>query len=188
MTATAPQKITAEVYLAQEAAAPHKSEYHGGEIVAMAGAGLKHNQIVSNLIFLLNRCLWEKDCQVFPSDMLLKLPECARYVYPDVMLACGALEMENHKGLEVLLNPKVVIEVLSESTAARDQTEKRDCYLTLKSLQQYITIDSRSVQVSIFNKKDEGEWLFSLHNDRAETLKIGDCAVLLEEVYKKITF
>ncbi|MFN3317053.1 MAG: Uma2 family endonuclease, partial [Raineya sp.] len=123
-------KISVEEYLEQEAKAEHKSEYHAGETKAMAGASRNHNVLVANIITILNNCLKEKSCLVLPSDMLVKLPDCEKYVYPDLIIVCGEEKYEKHRGLDVLLNPTIVIEVLSESTANYDSNEKMECYFT----------------------------------------------------------
>jgi Uma2 family endonuclease len=137
-------KISVEEYLQNEAKAEFKSEYHAGEVVAMAGAQFIHNQIVANLIIEIGTCLKAKNCQILPSDMLLKIPECEKFVYPDISIICGEVQMDElkHFGLDVLLNPRVIIEVLSDSTSVYDQTEKRRCYFTLPSLAQYVLVGS----------------------------------------------
>ncbi len=131
-------KISVEEYFQQAAQAEYKSEYHNGEVVAMAGASKNHNIIVSNLLFLMNRCLWDKNCQVYPSDMLLKLEKRNKYVYPDMMIVCKDEQNEEHQGLGVLLNPVVIIEVLLPSTSKYDQSEKMRCYLIMPGYRFYI--------------------------------------------------
>ncbi|TAE72470.1 MAG: Uma2 family endonuclease [Bacteroidetes bacterium] len=101
------QIISEEEYLTREAKADFKSEYHQGEVLMMAGASLYHNRIVSNLIGELYTCLKNKKCEVLPSDMLLKLPACKKYVYPDITIVCEEIQLDEEKkqGLDVLLNP-----------------------------------------------------------------------------------
>lgn len=179
--------LTEEEYLAQEVKAEFKSEYHAGEVVAMAGAQLPHNIIVSNLIFLLRICLEEKSCLVLPSDLLLKLPECEKFVYPDVMIVCDepVLDEQKQQGLDVLLNPEVVIEVTSASTALLDRSEKMNCYLKLVSLQQYVLVDSEKIDVTIFTKNEQGDWLMTHKDNPSEKVMIQDCELLLEKVYQR---
>lgn len=181
-------KISPEEYLENEEKADVKSEYRAGEVLAMSGAQLAHNRIVSNLIYLLNQCLWDTDCEVFPSDMLLKLPECELFTYPDVMVACGEIQLDKDRrqGLDVLLNPSIVIEVLSKSTADYDRGEKMRCYLTLPSLQQYVLINSESFDVSTYLRNNENEWLLKIFKNLSEKIKIGDCEIALEDIYKKV--
>jgi Uma2 family endonuclease len=157
-----------------------KSEYHAGEIVNMAGAKLAHNIIVANLIRLLDVCADENGCLVLPSDMLLRLEDCDKYVYPDVMMVCGALILE-----DVLLNPSVVIEVASPSTALFDRTEKMECYLLLDSLKQYVLVDSEKIDVVTYTRNDKNQWIMQYFNKKDETALISECALLLEKIYKK---
>ncbi len=181
--------ISPETYLALEAQAEYKSEYRNGEIVAMAGAQLAHNQIVNNLIFLINRCLWDKDCQAFPSDLLLKMPErCNQYVYPDITIVCGEVKVEKYKGLDVLLNPTVVIEILSSSTRTYDQSEKMECYLALESLRQYIMVDSEKIEVASYTQTAEKDWLYQTLKSDQHQIKINDCEINLDEIYRNVKF
>jgi len=181
-------KISTEEYLEKEAKADIKSEYRAGEVIAMSSAQLAHNLIVSNLIYLLNECLWDTNCRVFPSDMLLKFPDCESFAYPDVMIVCEEVKLDSDKkqGLDVLLNPSVVIEVLSKSTADYDRGEKMRCYLTLPSLQQYVLIDSESFDVSTYLRNNENEWLLRIFKSQSEKIKIGNCEIVIEDIYKKV--
>lgn len=178
-------KISVEEYFQQEVQAEYKSEYHNGEVVAMAGASKNHNIIVSNLLFLMNRCLWDKGCQVYPSDMLLKLEKCNKYVYPDMMIVCKDEQNEEHQGLGVLLNPVVIIEVLSPSISKYDQSEKMRCYLELESLVQYVMVDSESVNISSY-RRDRNGWFFNIFKSIQEKTNIHDCEIALEDIYRNV--
>lgn len=180
-------KISPEEYLRREARSDQKHEYNNGEIRAMAGAQLPHNQIVSNLIFLLNRCLWESHCQVLPSDMLLKLPEaCNRFTYPDLMLVCGTPKLDKRAGIDVLLNPTVVIEVLSETSRSDDTDSKKDCYLALASLRQYVLVDSQSVHLSSYTRQNSHDWTFRQWHQGSEKVRIHECEISIAEVYRNV--
>lgn len=181
-------KVSVEEYLIQEQNAEYKSEYHDGKVVAMAGASRIHNIIVSNLLFLLKRCFWDTDCQVYPSDMLLHLDKCKRYVYPDVMIVCENEQTEKHQGLDVLLNPKIIIEVFSESTSSYDLNEKMKCYLELSSLEEYIMVDSESLSVFSYSRNNEYDWLFKIFSKTNEIVRVGDCELNLGDIYKNVTF
>jgi Uma2 family endonuclease len=179
--------VAMQEYLEQEAHSDLKHEYHGGKIVAMAGAQLAHNTIVANIVGELYACLKYKNCQVLPSDMLLKLPDCEKYVYPDVMIVCETplLDDENRQGLEVLLNPTVVIEVTSPSTGLFDRTEKMECYLLLTSLQQYVLVDSEKVDVITYTRNPQNQWIMQYFTQKADKVTVGDCELLLEDMYRK---
>lgn len=177
-------------YLEQEVNASVKSEYHNGEILNMAGAKEEHNLIVSNLVGELYLCLKGKNCKIYPSDMLVKLEQCKKYVYPDVIVVCQKAEIErkSEKGADVLLNPTIVIEVLSPSTAVYDKVEKKRCYQMLDSLQQYVMIDSAKVEVTSYTRTPEGDWLLEILENIAERIQIGNCLVKIEDLYSQVVF
>ncbi|WP_448529524.1 Uma2 family endonuclease [Raineya sp.] len=178
-------KISVEEYLEQEAKNHYKSEYHAGEVIAMAGASLTHNVIVANTITILNNCIKEKNCIVLPSDMLVKLSACEKYVYPDIVLLCGEQQIEKHKGLDVLLNPTVIVEVLSVSTAHYDAHEKMECYFTLESLKEYWLIDSEKIAIKGYKKQNENDWHLHLSKNPDEKIQIGECEILIKDIYLK---
>jgi Uma2 family endonuclease len=178
-------KISLQEYFEQLAKSEVKLEYHAGEVVAMAGASEKHNLIVGNIVTFLNFCLIHKNCFVYPSDMLVKVSTCEKYIYPDVTIVCGERNLEKYKGLDVLLNPTIIIEVLSASTSAYDSHEKMECYFTLESLQEYWLVDSESVSVKSYKRTTENDWILHLSKNPDEVLKIGQCEVLLKDIYLK---
>jgi Uma2 family endonuclease len=195
-----PKRVSVEEYLANEARAEYKSEYHNGivvpvhrtvsergEIVAMAGAQPAHNLLVARLGGLLNLCLDNTDCFVFASDQLVFTPDCAKYHYPDLSIACKKPEFEKHtNGLEALLNPSIIIEVLSESTEGYDRGEKFDCYRTLPSFEQYVLVDSTRRRIQTITKHDETHWLMTFAHESDQKVKIGNCEFTIGEVYRKV--
>lgn len=150
----------------------------------MAGA------IVRNLIIELGNCLKNKKCEVLPSDMLLKLPTCKKYVYPDITIVCDEIMLDENKkqGLDVLLNPSIVIEVLSESTKLFDKTEKLSCYCMLQSLQQYIMIDSEKFEIIIYTRTENNDWLMHIVTNINEKIKIGECEIDSKDIYIKVGY
>ncbi|MCC5943763.1 MAG: Uma2 family endonuclease [Bernardetiaceae bacterium] len=182
--------LSATAYLEREAQAEHKSEYYEGEIVSMAGASLAHNRIIWNLNRLLISCIDAAGCEMYSSDALLKLVDCDRYVYPDLMIFCDepALDTEKQRGLDVLLNPTVIIEVMSPSTAERDRGEKMKCYFQISSLQQYLLLDSEKVEAISYDKNQAGEWVVHYANLLEEAVKVKGCELSLEELYLKVNF
>lgn len=183
------KKISVYDYLEQELQAEIKSEFHDGEVVAMAGASENHNLILTNIIIALGNCL-DENCKIYPSDMLLKLEQCQKYVYPDLMIVCeeSQTEQQTEKGLPALLNPEIIVEILSESTANYDRTEKRRCYFMLDSLQQYVMIDSEKMEATSYIRTQDNDWLVDTFKSIIEKVKIKDCQVQLSQVYGKITF
>lgn len=184
------KKISICDYLEQELQAETKSEFHDGEVVAMTGASKNHNLILINLIGELYAFLKGTNCKIYPSDMLLKLEQCQKYVYPDLMIVCeeSQTEQQTEKGLPALLNSEVIIEILSESTAHYDRTEKRRCYFMLDSLQQYVMIDSEKMEVTSYTRTQENDWLVNTFKSITEKVKIKDCQIQLSQLYGKISF
>ncbi len=185
-----PVYLTEEEYLIQELKAEFKSEYYKGKVVAMAGAQDEHNIIVSNLIRVLGNCVIEKNCIVYPSDMLLKLKHCDIFVYPDVMVACEKRQVERKakNGLDALLNPTVIVEVLSKSTRHRDQVIKRDCYLELKGLKQYILVDSLKKDITIYSKNKDKEWVIKKYKPENESIQVEKCKIAISDIYRNVEF
>lgn len=181
--------ISAEEYLTREAHSTFKSEYHAGEIRAMAGAQEEHNALVANLIYLLQACLWKTDCRVYPGDLLIALPECERFVYADVSVVCGKpqISRKSRNGLDVLANPRLVIEVLSDTTESYDRGEKFTCYRQLDSLQQYVLADSRKMAVETFTRMttEKDRWVLQTFTKPDELVHVGDCLLLLSDLYHK---
>src|SRR5262249_33624204 len=152
---------TQEEYLEGERAAETKSEYYDGVIVAMAGASPEHDRISGNLLRHFGNQLEGTPCEPFTSDMRVRVPECNRYYYPDVSIACGGSEFEGLSGVRSLLNPTVIVEVLSESTEKTDRGDKFLCYQTLPSLQVYVLIAQDRSQVEIYTRKPEDKWEYA---------------------------
>jgi len=125
--------VNPEEYLRLERQAEYKSEYLNGEIFAMSGASREHNLIAGNIVAELNQQLRAKPCEVYPSDMRLKVTATGLYTYPDVMVVCGEPKFED-KYVDTLLNPTLIVEVLSQSTERYDRIAKTSYYRTLDSL------------------------------------------------------
>jgi Uma2 family endonuclease len=195
-----PKRVSVEEYLANEARAEYKSEYHNGivvpvhrtvnergEIIAMAGAQPARNLLVARLGGLLNLCLDHTDCLVFASDQLVFTPECEKYHYPDLSIVCKKPEFEKHaNGLDALLNPSILIEVLSGSTEGFDRGEKFGCYRTLPSLEQYVLVNASAKGIETFTKQGEKDWLMTFARESDDKVTIGSCEFTVGEIYRKV--
>lgn len=153
-------KLTEAEYLEMERKATFKSEFFRGEIFAMAGASLKHNMIVGNTFGILWTFLKGKPCRVFSSDLRVKVDESGLYTYPDLSIVCGKPILLDDKA-DTLLNPIVLIEVLSKSTEDYDRGNKFSFYRQIEALQEYILISSEAPKMEKFRKLENGDWLFS---------------------------
>lgn len=191
MVARAKQQwITAEAYLEQERAAQTRSEYYDGVLVAMSGASPEHERIVVNLLRHLGNQLDGKACEPFSADMRVRVPACNRYTYPDVSVACGGAQFEALAGMRSLLNPRLIVEVLSDSTERTDRGDKFLCYQTLGTLQSYVLIAQDRPQVEIYTRKPDGKWEYDRVDslERSLALPAIGCDLKLADVYARVEF
>lgn len=151
--------LTPEEYIAAERKATLKSEYLSGEIIAMSGASLAHNLITVNTVTQLYNQLTEGGCRVFTGDMRVGIGAGASYFYPDVTVVCNEPRFEDD-AFDTLINPQVVIEVLSDSTANYDRGEKFIRHRQLESLQEYILISQDQVHVEHYLRQGK-QWVLS---------------------------
>lgn len=179
--------VTPEEYLAYERAAEYKNEYFDGEIVAMTGASRRHNLIAGNIFIALKNQLRGKPCEVYMSDMRVRIKAANLYTYPDVAAACGTPEFEDAE-VETLLNSLLIIEVLSKSTASYDRAQTFDYYRTLPSLEKYLLVEQDAYHVVQYVRQPDGRWLLANirgAEGRVELASVG-CAVRLADVYERV--
>ncbi len=179
------QKITREAYLDLERKAEFKSEFFDGEIFVMAGASRKHNLILTNIISVLRNQLIDGPCNVYPSDMKVRVERINKYAYPDISIACEPEYFEDDHN-DVLLNPVVVIEILSDSTEAYDRGQKFIHYQFVPSLVEYILVSQNSHEVERFVRQKEGAWIYSRHEGPEGRVPVGaaGCELPLWEIYR----
>ena len=179
--------LTPEEYLHRERKAEFRSEYYRGETFAMAGASANHNLIVGNCVFTLGLQLKKKPCRVYPSDLRLRIEATGLYTYPDLSVVCGEPQLESDAG-DVLLNPLVIVEVLSDSTEAYDRGKKFEHYRTIPTLRHYVLISQDRHSIDCFSLRDDGSW--SLANcqglEGMVTLDAINGELAASEVYDKV--
>ncbi|WP_159468132.1 Uma2 family endonuclease [Dyadobacter sp. 3J3] len=181
-----PQKYYSEAeYLDIERGADYKSEYYKGEIFAMAGAGHNHNRIVENLSIEIGGFFKGKSCRTFSSDQRIHIPETGLYTYPDLLIVCEKNQYLDDKK-DTILNPTVIIEVLSESTEAYDRGQKFHFYRSITSLREYVLINSRSLAAEVFRKNEEGLWVLASEayqlSDQLELASV-NLTIAMEDIY-----
>jgi Uma2 family endonuclease len=149
--------VTLEEYFAIEERAERKSEYYNGEMFLMAGASREHNIIARNLSFQLQLRLQGTPCGLFIADQRVRVQKTGLYTYPDMLIVCGTPEYapENR---DTLINPKVVIEILSDSTERYNRTTKFRHYKKLPSVQEYVLVSQDEPLVERFTRQDDGAW------------------------------
>jgi len=178
--------MTVDEYLVFEHESEYKSEYFDGEIFAMAGASPAHVLIVTNVVSELRFQLKKRHCTVYSTDLRVRVTPTGFYTYPDVVVVCGKPLFDKHK--ETLLNPSVIIEVLSESTKDYDRGGKFEHYRRLESLTEYIMIDQNKHHAEHFIKQTDNKWLLSEINFLENVIMLNSigCVLPLTEVYDKV--
>lgn len=187
MSALPRVRITPDEYLDLERRGRVKSEYIDGDVYAMAGASRKHILITFNLVRLLGVQLVGRSCEGYGSDMRVWLPAVKSYYYPDVSVVCGEPRFQD-ADVDTLLNPTVVIEVLSPSTADFDRGLKFEHYRTLNSLQEYVLVAQDTPHIVRYTRQADNTWLLSETRalDGAVSLASIGCALHVSEVYDKV--
>src|SRR5439155_1172548 len=180
---------TSEEYLAVDREAEFKSEYHAGEIFAMAGASENHDTITVNVTVLLGSQVRGGPCRLSTADMRVRIPAADRYAYPDVTVVCGERQFADGRR-DVLLNPTLVVEVLSPSTEAYNRGEKAAAYRQLASLQEYLLIAQDRPHVEQYTRQPDGRWLLSETDDMAAAVHLPSigCDLALADLYDGVTF
>ena len=177
---------TESEYLELEKSAEYKSEFYKGEIFAMAGASALHNKLVRNLTGL----FWEKfrnhPCNVYATDLRVRIDKSSLFTYPDLVIVCGKEDYLD-TNFDTLTNPKIIFEVLSDSTEKYDRGQKFSFYREIPSLEEYILVSSREIKIEKFKRVESGKWLFS-ESKVGEPFLIEsiDYSLHLDDVYEKV--
>lgn len=173
--------LTAEEYLTLERRAEFKSEYANGEMFAMAGASENHALLVTNLVREMSQALRRGPCRVYSSDMRVCLSPTGRYTYPDVTVACQQPKfLDNIQ--DTLINPTLIIEVLSPSTANYDRGGKFQSYRTLASLEEYLTVAQDQVHIEQWHKQPDGRWILTEYTAASSSFRLESLSVELSIV------
>ncbi len=177
--------MTEAEYHAFEEKSKIKHEFMDGEIFAMAGATRKHNLASTNISTELNLQLRPTDCEDYASDFRVKV-RGGHFVYPDVAVACGEIEIEDSD--KTLVNPIVIFEVLSKSTEKRDRGEKLEDYFRLESLKGYILVSQYYIRVEHYSRQKNNVWTLNIYEDLKDAVELNsiDCRISLELIYLKL--
>jgi Uma2 family endonuclease len=189
MTVETQPRYTFEDYLAAERAAELRHEYVDGQVFDMVGATESHNIIVANLTTLLVTQMKGRPCRVYANDMKVRIDVEDACKYPDITALCGEREFFDERR-DVLLNPSLIIEVLSDSTEAYDRGEKFALYRRLPSLREYISASQERKRLELYMKQADGGWLRKEYNDDDDKVVLPciDCVLTLRDVYDKVEF
>jgi Uma2 family endonuclease len=179
--------VTEDEYLEHERRSEAKHELIHGAIVAMAGASREHNAIAGNVVRALGALLKERRCLVFPSDQRVHVEATGLFTYPDVTIACEGLRF-HPKHRDTLLNPRVIVEVLSDSTEAYDRGAKFAHYRTIPSLLEYVLVSQDEHRIEHYRRLDTGQWVLTAYDGDAASVALPalGCELPLAEVYDKL--
>jgi len=178
---------TPEEYLNIERNAEYKSEYFNGEIFAMSGASRRHNLITGNVFAALHSQLRKRGCEVYMNDMRVKVSSAGLYTYPDVAAVCDVPQFDDTQN-DTLLNPNIIVEVLSKSTEVYDRGTKFAMYRKLDSLAEYLMIHQDKYHAEHYLRQPGNLWLFSEYTNPEDIffMQSVECELKLEDIYEKV--
>lgn len=189
LTSQLKTRLTPEEYLLLERAAEGKSEYLDGEMLPMPGASRQHNLITLNIGAGLHRQLRNRPCEVYASDMRVKVSATGLYTYPDVVVVCEEPQFEDAR-FDTLINPTMLIEVLSESTENYDRGRKFSHYRSVESLKEYVLVAQTERRVEQYVRHSDGKWLYASSGDPSGIIDLTSlgCGLSLADVYHRVRF
>lgn len=180
------QKMTAEAYLEWEEKQEFRHEYIDGEIIAMTGGSLPHNDIALNFYRALYPHVRQRGCRFNVSDAKVQARKNSRYFYPDLVVSC---DPDDLKSREFIQNPKVIVEVLSPGTANYDRTKKLKYYRQIPSLQEYVLVDSEEIVVEVYRRGEGKMWLYYEYEaGEAIALESIEFECAIELLYEGVSF
>ncbi|MFM8294963.1 MAG: Uma2 family endonuclease [Microcystaceae cyanobacterium] len=184
-----PKLYSPTEYLALEEKSEQRNEYLDGVIVPMTGGSLTHNQIIINLCTLLRIALRPNKGKVFTSDLRVWIPETHRYTYPDVLVIRDEPQFYENR-TDTILNPTLIIEVLSPSTSDYDRGDKFKSYRSIPSFQEYWLVEQSQLQVEQYCKTDDETWLYRAYDNSQATLRspILNVETIIQDIYEDVDF
>jgi Uma2 family endonuclease len=179
--------LTAEQYLEIERKAEFKSEFHNGEMFAMSGGSLEHSRLAVRCSSLLERHLEGKHCSVYNSDLRILVESAGLYTYPDVSVVCGTPLLSDNQR-DVLLNPVLLVEVLSPSTEQYDRGTKVKLYRTIPSLRECLLISQNTPEIELYRRENDESWSILTAKTLDSTLELTSIGFLLplRDLYRGI--
>jgi Uma2 family endonuclease len=181
--------LTPQEYLEIERKAEFRSEYHAGEMFAMAGATRAHNLVDTNAVAELRDQLRHSPCEVYSKDMRVYIPAADLYTYPDIVVVCDKPRFADEE-FDTLLSSVLLGEVLSPSTEVYDRTDKFEMYQTIPSLQEYLLLAANRMHGDLFTRQSDGKWLLAQTSREEDFIEFSSipCRLALRDVYEKVEF
>lgn len=182
------KNYTAEEYLKMERRRANKHEFSNGKIMAAAGSTRRHNLIGTNTTIAVGSRLRGHKCEIYANDMRVR-QSANRFCYPDVVVVSGEPMFADNE-CDVLLNPTVVIEILSNPTGQSDKTEKIENYLAMESVRECLLVKEDDMRVEHYSKQSPKQWIYRIYNDREDIISLDsiNCKLSLAEIYAQIRF
>ena len=179
---------TAEDYLKFDRRDAGKQEYSNGKVVSASGSSRRHNLIGSNTTIAIGSRVRGHKCEVYVNDMRVKLAP-HNYCYPDVVVVNGEPAFEG-KELDILLNPTVIVEIMSRATLNHDKTEKLDRYLAMESVREILLIKEEDMRVEHYHKQTQNQWTYKIYLNREDIISLEsiNCKISMGEIYSQIKF
>ena len=189
LTSSPPETLSLEEYRNLETSAETKHEYHDGEIIEMTGGSINHNSILINLIVLLKLALRGTNYRLQSSDLRLWIPQYNRGLYPDLMIIAGEPLFSDNRNDEIL-NPCLIIEVLSPSTSGYDRGDKFRYYRSIPQLNQYLLVSQGEILIESYSKTSENNWLLQEYTPARGIISLDSLGISLNlaDIYEGIDF
>jgi Uma2 family endonuclease len=189
MTTQTVTHVTPDEYLAAERLSDYRSEYLDGGVYPMTGGSVNHIRITASLTTELVIQLRGRKCDVLPINMKVRPPDSKKFFYPDVSVVCGELQFHDDRK-DIILNPDLLIEVLSPSTEAFDRGAKFRAYQTIESLKEYVLVSQNEPLIEQYVRNGEGKWTYAVAEGLESSLALPsiECTLSLSAVYDKVDF
>jgi Uma2 family endonuclease len=190
MAANPERRYTLEEYLELDRTSEERLEFWDGEVFCMSGGSEWHYEIEGNIFSLLKSRLSGRGCRVFTGNARIKVPSAPPYRYADVSALCGKAEFEEIGGVDALVNPQLIVEVLSPSTEAYDRGDKFTHYTSIPTLSEYLLVAQHRPHVTHLVRQDDGTWNHIQVNDLESSVRLQSlgCELPLTEIYRGVNF
>lgn len=189
MTTQTVTHVTPDEYLAAERLSEYRSEYLDGGVYPMTGGSVSHILIAGNVTTEFIVQLRARPCRVLAIDLKVRMPDSRKFFYPDVTVVCGDLEFHDNRR-DIILNPTLIVEVLSPSTEAFDRGAKFESYQAIESLKEYVLVAQDKPRVEQFVRRGDGKWSYAAVEGLESSLALPsiECTLNLSAVYDKVDF
>ncbi|HEX7318113.1 MAG TPA: Uma2 family endonuclease [Pyrinomonadaceae bacterium] len=190
MAANPERRYTLEEYFELERTSEERFEFWDGEVFCMSGGSSAHERIIRSMLVHLTNRIGSRGCEAFTSNIRIKVPSAPPYRYADVSALCGEAQFEEIGGVEALVNPQLIVEVLSPSTEAYDRGDKFIHYKSIPTLREYLLVAQHRPHVTRLFKQEDGLWIHTDVNDLESTLTLTslDCELPVGEIYAGVSF